>query len=327
MRLVVWTLVILLVLTLSQAEDVLDNSNGNLDWTVDGFLSSDDLQDCYDHLKAADTNNNNQVDNQEYVEFSQLMNPEIALLQDVQDYTNLPLAFKAAFLRTSCLCSLPDFGGNETAVTCCFGDAAHVQVTTNRLYLYAACSYNLAAGETVKTPTASPTKSPVAVVETDEPTASPTTTSPVVAGEPTATPTTTKTPTEPPTAAPVATETPTLEPTTFEPTVTPMPTISVAPTAIPIIRSATVFYDIQVTNGLDQLDNTTLARAYVNDLNESMNSLVPSVLTSMNYSTPTSSSSSTNSTERRRLTHMPSQVLFVYPSEITGLEDIGMYTQ
>ncbi|GKY99140.1 hypothetical protein MPSEU_000869500 [Mayamaea pseudoterrestris] len=243
-------------------------------FNVDGFLSLEDLQFCSSALEQSDANNDNEVDSDEYVTFSQLMNPTLDVISDIDNYRDMPLAFKAAFLRTACLCSLPDFGGDEDALSCCFGTAAHLRATTQRLYLYAACSYNLAAAETVRMPSHAPTNEPT-IAATSEPT----TMEPTV--EPSMIPTTMA-----PSAAPTTNAVPTLAPSSVasQPSTRPSPaaspSLSPAPTTTKSsVQTARVAYRIRILDGQALFrTNSSFFDSYLNDLGAAMGLLAPQVV-------------------------------------------------
>jgi hypothetical protein len=296
-------------------------------YNVDGFLSNNDLRFCADALVKADADHNGQVSDQEYVLFSQLMNPNV-LSSNITNYSQLPLAFKAAFLRTACLCSVSELGGNQTDTTCCFGTAAHVQVTQERLYLYAACSYNLAAGVSLGQATMAPTSSGGSNTTntTRTPSASNTTRTPTML-------------TRAPTRNPATSPRPTIVPGNHTPTTTAVPTIvgmptrtqhpssgantnstnttsnnsTRAPTMAPSIPTATAAatYTMRVAQGRTE-DSLQIA-SYKSDLVRAMNELATQVITEV------------FAKQRRRLRNQQRflTVTFNFPSSIRSTQDVG----
>lgn len=63
----------------------------------------------------------------EYLEFAKLQAPP-GLIDDVDDFANLPQEYQAAFVTLACLCDDPLFGGTSTAVDCCSSNDRGIRV-------------------------------------------------------------------------------------------------------------------------------------------------------------------------------------------------------
>lgn len=118
------------------------------------------VNQCYQALRASDTNQDYVVTRDEYVHFARLLSPPGRLDQDhLTQFSHLPLALQAAFTGTACLCSIPAYGGNAHHTTCCYGSHATVLVIPTRppedasleqqAYLQALCSRTMGAIDSV----------------------------------------------------------------------------------------------------------------------------------------------------------------------------------
>lgn len=253
-----------------------NNSNNNNVIIVDGFV---DTTTCYQHLVEADQNGNNdgRLQADEYVEFAQLQTPG-GLLDEINDYPEMPLVMQATFVTLTCLCRDERFGGNSRDVNCCLGVDAHIAIVGHdneassaqeKTRLFATCFLTDQAIVQVlgsDAPTIFPTSAP-----TPMPTFAPTSLAPTAT---VVTPTTDA----PTSTTPAPTVTPTLAPS-------PLPTITTeSPTAAPVTvdvlpvftQDATVVYNIAVKNGLVEEVPTS---EYEGDLINAMNEVALSVVT------------------------------------------------
>lgn len=228
-----------------------------LEVTSGSFMDNRDFAFCYQALQVSDTNGDNEVDKEEYVEFSRFLSPP-GLLDGIVSFDELPLEYRSSFISTACLCSIPAFGGTSLAISdytdsatvsqedrCCFGVDAHIRVPTSsssnssnnpvstlssidRAYLYAACAYTDSAAEIVLKENEENENNDTPVV----PAPSPPTPAPV----PETPRPTTSTPT---TAAPI-TAAVTAAPSTVAPVVTTAAPITEAPitTVPPVVTTA-----------------------------------------------------------------------------------------
>jgi len=257
-------------LTQQQQQD--DPNARDMQVIVDGFVDSDR---CWGILNDSDANADGRVDKAEYVDFAQQL--EEGVIDDVDEYADLPLAYVASFTATACLCNNPLAGGDPDAVDCCQGDNAHIRVTvppsqspnsTEVNYLYTACSLTTGAAELVQNsppplnpptdmpvvaptdaPTEAPTESP-----TDEPTASPT-------DEPTASPTDEPTEAQEGTSSPTLSPAPTPKPSTEKPTIERERVISL------------ITYGIALENGVEEINDSLWTAEYLSNLIAALNIL------------------------------------------------------
>jgi len=121
------------------------------------------VNQCYHALRASDTNQDYVVTRDEYVHFAKLLTPPGLLDNDrMVQFSDLPLAFQAAFTGTACLCSIPAYGGNAHNTTCCYGSNAVLMVIPTvqpesdasseqqqAYYLQALCSRTMGAVDSV----------------------------------------------------------------------------------------------------------------------------------------------------------------------------------
>lgn len=181
---------------------------------VRGFTDPDV---CNQRLLQADDNEDFQLDQEEFMEFAKLSGPN-DFMSDIDEYQDLPLAFRTTFVALSCLCS-------DSAKTNCCNDQVDISGAdgdadmreANDLFLI--CSLTRIAVDRILasiTPSASPT-------EAGDPTASPT--------EATDSPTTLA-PTPLPTAVP--SPAPTMKPSPG-PTIGPTPSPTLGPSRLPTI--------------------------------------------------------------------------------------------
>lgn len=282
-------LLLLLAVTASVSTDWLKDEIQRHLQTIDdplqlgSFMNLEDLQSCYANLRLADTNNNTRINSTEYVGFAKLQSPD-NLLNGIDTFTQLPVAFQAAFLGTACLCQDPLFGGNASDVNCCLGTAAHIRVPptapvadwplSERLYLFAACSYTTSAAE--------------AVVGSPAPTFAPT-----------------LPPTSMPSSLPSAVQSamPSVSPT-LGPSLVP----SLVPSPAPVSLIAEVPYDILVEGGQLQ-DTDEFTAGYLADLIAAMNTVAPVV--------------AEDSLGRRRLQSRRLSIKVALPTSAGNLVDIG----
>ena len=264
----------------------------------DSYLSPSELDACYKALDQADSNNDSQVDRDEYTAFALGLLPSAdnnssSSLTNVSEYSQLPLSLQAAFLSTACLCGndANDFATatwTTTTSACCMGTLAHMDVpeqgplsstisTQDLAYLYAVCSITTSAVQAEyywrpTPPSASSTK--------------------------------------PPTLAPVR--------LTLYPTATPVdddlvsPTTSPAPssvdasaTAVPTTTHSTVFvktsvpYEIAVPASVDA--NATARADYLAELQVAMDQLAQAVVVSVSVDEPVDENNNVRQRRMRRL--------------------------
>ena len=183
------------------------------------------FQACVNDLNASDTDGDNKVSKEEYVQFISTRSRGGI---DVDEYSSLPFSLISNYIYGSCFCSVVSGDPN-----CCVGANAAISLDVEQ---YPRIKDNLVTicrntdesiGAQIGTlptlpPTSTPTGQPTVTPVTDTPTGTPT-------GTPTATPTTA--PTATPTASPTAV--PTLSPTAT-PTATPTSTPTQEPTTAPV---------------------------------------------------------------------------------------------
>lgn len=212
---------------------------------------------CLETLYASDADGDGSIDREEYVTFVQLQTPP-GLLDDVENYVDLPPPFQLAFISLACLCNDPDYGGDPDDEGCCFGMNAAIRIPPNPetsqedlLYLFTICARTDRATEIFlrgsSMPSQEPSPAPATIAPTPRPTPRPTL---VPTGAPTLGPTDgptdapvsapTNEPTEVPTRAPVVPESPTQAPVTSTPTASPTIAPTLAPTIVPTVSPTNV---------------------------------------------------------------------------------------
>lgn len=281
--------------------------------SIERILQTDSYsqkQPCWDNLNISDVDKDGFIDQNEYVQFAILVSP-VGLIDEVADYNDLPLAYKLAFLTTSCLCNNQDYGGDPNDTDCCI-EQNRIRIptapndsplSTDTAYLYAVCSLTNAASDTIlrsPTPTSLPTDSPI-FASSSAPTKTP-------SMAPTPQPTSAKSyvPTVSPSFSPTnlpktdqpSTSTPTAEvsniPTSSAPTVAPpVSSSSLSPTAAIFEGNATVTYNISIKDGTSQLLDTSFVTDYLSNLISGLNRVAEAV----------ANESLTGPDNRRRLRH------------------------
>jgi hypothetical protein len=240
-------------------------------------------------LLQADVNQDYQLSHEDFITYVKLSGPD-DFISDIDEFTDLPLAFQSTFVALSCMC--PD----SSKTTCCDdqvgisgADGNPDRSEANDLFLI--CSLTRIAVDRVLTsitpsaapteagdPTASPTKATLAptLAPSPSPTLAPSP-PPTLAPSPLPTGDPTGDPSPPPTQAP--SPLPTLEPTVapspsegLDPTVSPSPTETPRPTSNPEpIPAVTIDYRVGVDGG-------DFGEEYNDELIGAMDALAPEIL-------------------------------------------------
>jgi hypothetical protein len=119
---------------------------------IGNYMDRDDYEFCLEAMRASDGDGDDEISEEEFVDFCRYMAPPFAL-DGFDAFDELPVAFRDVFFGVACLCDPSGAAGSS----CCAGTVAHVRVpdvssidaltSEDRLYLYAACSNTRSVAE------------------------------------------------------------------------------------------------------------------------------------------------------------------------------------
>jgi len=97
--------------------------------------------DCEDALIAADKNQDNRIQEDEYLDMVKMMSPP-GFIEDANKFEELPFTIQGGFIFLSCLCAQ-----SSADSTCCLGDNAHISnegiknpTQAQMVYIYTVCT-------------------------------------------------------------------------------------------------------------------------------------------------------------------------------------------